>query len=194
MAVTRKTHVERYYGKDENSDAWVDVEIIDKLKFETGRGTAYSKTVLTLEYDNPKRKTEQKRIVNPDDEDQWIEIPVLKSLTIERGRGPAYQKTVYHFDNTERNRTRKVHTKRVVHNNISDEFLDGDGKPPRDPEEYLHAVRATDEQEEDQYVETAVIEKLLRETGRGPSYSKTWLHLEWETDPLMREPLIDADN
>ncbi len=152
MAKTRITHKKKVYNAD-NRDIWIVVERLDKLIIETGRGFQYQKVIYNFiwtgeqddgTWDNSESRTTIKRITNPDDDSQYVDLPVIDRVTVERGRGAQYQKTVHHFDNTEANMSRVVHTKTVHGSENPDDRLD-----------------------------VEVIEKLTREVGRAQAYQLT---------------------
>lgn len=152
----RKTHVERTYGKNENDDCWLDLEILDEL-VEDGDGG--QRTIRHFAC-KPKRKSNYLRVKNPEDEDQHVEIAVwdeYKATDVQRS-----------FANCKGPTTRNVTVKRITNRNIADEFLDGGfgGKPPRDPDIYKKAIEKSKDSNPDQYVCFEVI-KQSKETGTG---------------------------
>lgn len=189
--------VKRFYqDNDHDSDVWIDVEIVDELILERGRGPAYQKTrykFLTRDSDkNTVRETKTLTVKNPDDENTSVDIKITEALDIAGGVGPAYQRRHVIFDNGAKNDDRAVHIKRVIHNNIADEFLDENRNPPENAQDYLNAIIATDEQDFSQFLNVEVIDEFIIETGRGPAYQKTRYRLDHSGDILMADPLIAA--
>lgn len=151
MARTRIVHKKKVYNPN-NNEIWIEVERLDKLIVETGKGIAYQKTVYTFAWDNEQDdgtwdgsadRTTIKHITNPNDPSQFVDLPVIDRVIVETGRGIKYQKTVYRFDNTDANAARQTHNK-TVHGSDGTSTLD-----------------------------VEVIDKIIHESGRGIAYQKT---------------------
>lgn len=156
MAVTRVTHKKKvyHYSEDGVKDAnvWIELERLDKLIVETGRGFTYQKTIYNFVWNNELDdgtwdgsvdRTTVKRVKNPDNEGQWVDLPIIDFVIVETGKGITYRKTKHHFNNTDQNDARVTHTKTV-------KGTDGTSK-----------------------LDVDVIDKVIREFGRGFSYIKT---------------------
>jgi hypothetical protein len=201
----------RIYGKDNSeeeggsdcTECWIDLAIIDRISFDsyirnpiTGQ-SHYQRTTHHFNYqeddNNSTRDNTKKRVINPEDESQWIEVPIAFRIITEASSGVDYQKTRHWYDNTAENENREWHKKRVIHNNIDEEFLDADDKPPSDPTEYLNAVIASADQDEDQYIDVAAIDRIFTERGSGIDYQGRRMTLAWEDYPIMAEPLVPIE-
>lgn len=47
-----------------------------------------------------KRKTETKKVTNPDDENQFIDVELIKKLTVKGGSGLTFEKQILELKNT----------------------------------------------------------------------------------------------
>jgi hypothetical protein len=211
----RVAHVVRIYqDNDVTSDVWADVERIDKLPIETGKGFKYRKLIYSydwsehFEFDDPTAPldpdfVEYKKVRPPDsdpnDDSTVIKIPIRKKSRMESGKGFDYQETVYTHENGadgEAGDERKVHTRRVYHYDLSDGAVDEKGQPPRDPKDYLDAVQASSK-DESQYVDVELLESFRTKSGKGYTYQETVWTLnsssdptDPEADPLLVDPLV----
>jgi len=154
VTTTRETHKKKVYNSSDRK-IWIEVERLDKLIVETGKGPSYQKTVYNFLWENEnddgtwdgsdaEGKTTIKKIKNPDDESQFVELPIINYVIVETGKGRHYQKTKHWFDNTDANDARVTHTK-TVHGSADAEAR----------------------------LDVEVIEKIFREFGKGFAYQKT---------------------
>ena len=156
MTTTRETHKIKVYNFNDNGDKnpniWIEVERLDKLIVETGKGPSYQKTVYHFLWENEQDdgtwdgsadRTKIKRIKNPGNGAQYIDLPVIEYVDVETGKGPKYQRSRHHFDNSDENNSRVTHPKTVIGSD--------------------HVSR----------LEVEVIDKIIREYARGPLYIKT---------------------
>lgn len=209
----RKAHIFRVYKDDDpSSDTWVDIERIDSLTFETGRGMAYRKWYYSYDwgaFDPEDTETvAYKYITNPadgetsgistsppgDDRD-YIRVPVRKALTVESGRGPDYQKTTHTHENgssDEPRTTRNVHVRRVVHYDVPTDSLDQDGQPPSDPTDYFYALDAAS-MDNTSYIDVEVIDELITTTGSGYTWRQWTWSLNSAADSMLADPLKASD-
>jgi hypothetical protein len=198
LSEKRRVSVVRFYGKKEpggpdNSDSWVDVAILDSITIESGRGHQYQKITYTFEYadnENPVRKQTELKVKNPLDDTQYVTIPLVKRIKMKSGRQNQFQDRYVKFENVKENTVRKIHKKKVYHNNIADRYLDDDKKPPKDPQKYLDAVNGTAEQDKEQKLEVEVIDVIKFEINSRATWQDKNLHLNWKGDILMKEPLV----
>lgn len=149
---TRTTHKKKVYNSD-NHDLWIEVERLDKLIVENGRGASYQKVVYSFLWENEqddgtwdgsKDRTTVKRIENPLDSSQYVELPIIDKVIVETGRGQRYRKSVWHFENSDKNKSRVTHKKTVHGSENPSDTLD-----------------------------VEVIDNIHHEFGRGALYQKT---------------------
>jgi len=200
----RVVHVHRVFkDNDHESTSWVDVERIDELHLMIS-GTQRVHYVFdwqVLESDDYVGPT--KAIVNPHDENSKIDIPVREIIHVVGPKG-----TVTHqFINNVNNKSRRTHSRRIYHHEIKDSYL-VDGKPPRDPVDYLNSLG---NQDKDQFVDVEVIDQYITlgfdmnnvhgfsgnlMNGLINLFTPRWQRKQWlgtTDDPFMNEPLLESD-
>jgi hypothetical protein len=153
----RSTHIERVYGKGDNSDAWVDIEMLDRL---VDKGDKGQETVHQF-HCNPKesqRKGHKIRIENPDNKDQFVEVTIWDEYRTDD--------TVQKFANCKENKSRNKATKKVTKRDIDGQYLDDNKQPPANPKDYLNAIKSTNIEDKDHRVCVEVV-KTWDNRGRG---------------------------
>ena len=202
--VERRSHVIRLYKDDDpESDQWLDIERLDELRFKSGRAYQYRDKQWKFDWDNfdPESPTvTKKQIVDPNDEDNFIEVPVRNSIFVKEGRGTQFQDHRYKFVNNNSNTRRQTHSRRVYHHNIQDEYLDDDGQPPSNPDDYLGVLG---EQDIDQYVEVELLDSYLTDQNenrdaQGKLKTGAWQDKKWllnieDVDRLLKDPILETD-
>lgn len=218
----RKTHVERIYGKDEsedggpdNSDMWVDLEVVDRFvldtyhpgivgKFPSMLGQTSKWELAEDRGDLEKlREFKEKKVKNPDDEEQYVIVKVWDQTHADEGLLlPGSVKRNYeNADDGDGNKKKQrgeddrvVEVRKCVHRDIDDEWLtkgtdaegekieEGEEQPPRDPKEYLDAIKKTDSTDKDQYVKVEYI-KSWKSERFGPQ--ATWIDVELDNSILI---------
>lgn len=200
----RKSHVIRIYKDDDpNSDQWLDIERLDELKYKSGRKYQYRVKTWKFDWDDfdpHDPDVGKKRILDPNDESQetWVEVPVRDQITLHEATREQYQSKKYNFVNDNGNDTRETHSRLVYHHDIDDKYLDGNGQPPSDPEQYLNALG---DQDEEQYVEVELLGKYWTTEHEsidwpGRSHPSAWQGRKWiptENDRLLRDPILETD-
>lgn len=190
----RRSHVVRYWGKDENEDVWVDVEVLDRITFNGRQGNAprsnqFQKTTVNFAFkagehsgDN-RKQTKLKVYVDPDDKDRFVEIPATDAIAVKSRSKRQYQVANKRFDNNPQNRSRDSIVLKIVSNDIDEDKLEdnenGKKQPPSDPRDYYNAVLATNSMDEDQKLNVEVADKfgVLRASKRqsqGVRHSGLW--------------------
>lgn len=128
----KKTHVVRYYGKEntDNEDFWVDVETLDRITFNGRQGNISNKnqaqetTVNLADFaKDPGRKLFTVRVRNPQDDNQYIDIDINGTIEVNTRSKFQYQKTGRWFDSGFDNKSRKFLPLRIINNNIDDQYL-----------------------------------------------------------------------
>jgi hypothetical protein len=201
----RKTHIIRLYKDDDpESDQWIDIERLDELYFESGRGPQYREKKWKFDWDNfdPDSKTvTKKQIVDPNDENNFIEVPVRNSVFVHEARGDQYYSYKKKFLNNDSNRRRETVSRQVFYHEIKEEYLEVNGQPPSDPDDYLASLG---EQDMDQWVEVELLKQYWTDQkdnhdaqGKLRSASawqaKKWLYNDDDVDPLLRDPMLETD-
>lgn len=195
----RKTHVERFYGDEEsgNEDSWVDIELIDRLVVKGFHGKIHTKTFHYFQKSTTEmagREFTEVRIENPEDKDQFVTIKAYDEYSQRGFDINEFQpilpenvnyKTKRRHNNSRENEGRKVDIYKVTHKEIDDTYLDEDGQPPKDPRDYFDAVQATDEEDENQYVYTEVINEFTTKRGSGPRFQRTTFKLNQAGSELI---------
>jgi hypothetical protein len=200
----RVVHVQRIFQDDDpQSNIWVDVERIDELHLIIA-GTQrvhyiFNWDVLESDqYSGPK-----KTIVDPNDENSKIDIPVREVVHVVGPKG----KVAHQFLNGAGNLSRETHSRRIYHHEIKDSYL-VEGKPPRDPKDYLNSLG---DQDKDQFIDVEIIDAYItngfdKDDVHGfsqiladgvPKDSKARTQRKvWQgttDDPFMNEPLLESD-
>lgn len=149
-----------------------------------------------------KRSTENKRVHREDDEtglpieDQYIDVDIIADIDLDGILDRLFWGTQFKFDNSPENESRWGNVRRVVHCDIDDGFLDDDGgsrgpQPPRDPEDYLAAVRASNSTDKEQWVDIE-IPKVVR-TKRNAGFAYQGTKFIFEPDSLLLQSLPNDD-
>jgi hypothetical protein len=198
----RKSHIFRIYKDDDpQSDRWIDVERLDELSYHSGRGYQYrlKKWKFHWEDFDPDRAS-KKQIFDPKDEsgETWIEVPIRDGITVHESTGDQYQSNKHHYVKDASNRSRETHSRRVYNHEIKDEYLDADGQPPSDPEDYFNSLG---KQDLDQYVEIELLDRYWSKENesrdpQGKQKRSTWQKKRWtasENDPLLQDPMLETD-
>lgn len=181
MPKTRTTHVRRIKNAD-NENVWIDVERVDKIvNKQEGQGGLYRKTTRQMfwgdETDDaahPTREMTELRVEKPSYQGTFVLINVIDKQKTRRGQGPDYKKKYKWFSNLKENNTaREVSFRRVYHWDTETDPNDDGGT------EY---VRVEGTEDRAQYLDVAVIEKLIQRRGQGPSYKKRTY--QFNTDPI----------
>lgn len=191
LELKRKTHIKRFHAKDKHGsedpqvwtddpDVWIDIEITDSLVIEQGRGINFRRLKFQFDDSIKTRKTDKKKIKNPDDASQYVEIEMLNELVAETGRGVDFKRVTWKMDNSDGNTQRKTDTYKVYHYDIEEAKLrEPDAKKP---------VPLTDPRvDKSQRVEVEVINSLMIETGRGINYQRTTIEFDQTSLPGARE-------
>lgn len=177
MAKSRTTHVFRAAARD-NPDVWFDVERTDKFISVDRLGQPhYKKTTrnmfwgdeYAIPYEHPTRRTREIEIQNPQDETIVIPLHVVDRLVTRRQQGPLYLKsTKIYANDIARNQTRIYSVRRVFHWETETDPRDDGGV------EYARVDGSIDRS---QYIDVAVIEKLVTRSGKGPGFKqKTYVY------------------
>jgi hypothetical protein len=168
---TRTTHVWREKNEDDD-EIWVDIQRVDKIvSNEEGQGILYRKTTRKMFWDDeadpeahPTRKTKTLRVEDPGDEDTFVTVRTIEKQITRRGQGLDFKKTTKKFVNDKDiNTVREYSVRRVYH-------WDTEGDPSEDGGLNYNRIDGT--KDESQYVDVAVIEKLVQTRGQGLGYKK----------------------
>jgi hypothetical protein len=162
----RVTRIKRIFQNDDkDSDTWIDVERIEELWVETGKGADWQERHYTFDwddFDNNDQQNSKKKISNPDDPDTFVEVPIRSGATLVM-RGARYQQYIHTFLNDETNKSRRTHSRKIYHYDIDADRLK-DGQPPSRPFEYKSARKDKDE---DQHVEVEILEDYISSSRAG---------------------------
>jgi hypothetical protein len=204
----RTSHIKRIYQNDDpESDVWIDIERIDELWRATEHGSDGQESHWIFDWNSfDPSQAPTKRITDSQDNTNGIDVPVRAGYFMRSSiDGQAAQ---YEFINDATNQARLTHSRRIYHHEIKVAYVDGDGNPPRDPEDYLNSLG---DQDQSQYVDVEVIDanwsgqKRLRDlhgqrikTFVGllkaiNAYKQRKKWLSSDQDRLLREPLLDSD-
>jgi hypothetical protein len=189
MAVVRVSHVFRVYqDDDQTSDTWIDIERIDKLVFETGSGLLFERYIFEYDWKSfDSKKAVKKEIKNPSDEKDVVKVPIRRSITLEANGGQTYQKAIHDYANDPENVTRVSHTRQVDHYDLDDSFLDEQGQPPRDPNNYINAVQKDSKEDGgDNPFKVEIIKEFISTSGTGFTWQKHIWSLDSDKDELLQ--------
>jgi hypothetical protein len=200
----RVVHVQRIFqDRDPQSHTWVDVERIDELHLIVA-GTqrmhyVFNWDVLESEgYAGPK-----KTIIDPNDKNSKIDIPIREVVHVVGPKG----KVAHQFLNDANNLSRETHSRRIYHHAIKPSYL-SDGKPPRNPRDYLNSLG---NQDKDQFVDVEILDAYITtgfdkddvhghsqiladgvpKDSKARTQRKVWQGIT--DDPFMNEPLLESD-
>lgn len=200
--MARKAHVIRIYKDDDpNSDQWIDIERLDELAFESGRGYQYRLKRWKFNWDEfVPDDDDKKKIVDPENKDNFIEVPVRGDVYVEEASKAQFQGYRYKFINDDTNQSRRTHSRRVYHHDIDKGRLDNSGQPPRDPNEYRDSLG---DQDKEQHVDVELLdaywtnEKESHDAQGKPKIS-SWQQKQWslkigDDDPLLNDPILETD-
>lgn len=200
----RVVHVQRIFQDgDPQSNTWVDVERIDELHLIVA-GTQRVHYIFNWDvleskgYDGP-----IKTVVNPNDENSKIDIPVREVVHVVGPKG----NVAHQFLNDASNLSRETHSRRIYHHAIKNAYL-SEGKPPRDPQQYLNSLGG---QDKDQFIDVEIIDAYITigfdkddihgfsqiladgvpKDSKARTQRKAWQGTT--DDPFMNEPLLISD-
>lgn len=205
-AVLRKSHVKRIYKDDDpESDQWIDIERIDELRFESKKQLPWREKRWTFDWDSfdpdgvdvdgkeiPKKKIKE----HPDDSDNdAIAVPVRAVVMVTQGKEQQYQAYKHYFINDDSNSTRETHSRHVFHYDITNNMLDDNKQPPRNPDDYLNALGDKDK---DQFVEVEILDKYWTNehesrNDHGDRKAGNWQEKKWLIDSDVDQLLKDRD-
>jgi hypothetical protein len=148
----------------------------------------------------------KKLIQDPQDESKptdpgasVVQVPVRGMVFVNEGIDYQWQGYKHYFINDASNATRETHSRLVYHHDISEKYLDDDGNPPSDPQDYLNALG---DQDEGQYLEVEILDGYWTDEheGRDDQGNKkpsTWQEKKWlldsTDDPLLQDPIVGSD-
>lgn len=198
----RKAHIKRIFkDNDTQSDTWVDVERIEELNVViAGRQTVRYK----FDWDNTS-SFDKKTLTDPHDQENKIDIPIRKSVRLE---GPNGVRNHY-FLNTDSNKSRQTHSRRVYHHEIKQDYLEAENQPPKEPERYKDSLGR---QDKDVFIDVELLDaywmagdtisdvhghagRAFRGRTDGSSsvrgQNRKWLGTV--DDELLKEPMVQSD-
>lgn len=204
--VTRKSHIKRIYKDDDPTNSqWIDVERLDELRFVSKIQYPWREKRWVFDWagfnpDGPNVTKKRIKQYRDDPDSDAIAVPARDMVAVTEGKEKYYQGYNHFFINDEGNTTRETHSRRIYHHDISEDNLDSNHNPPRDPQQYLNALG---DQDQDQFIDVELLDKFWtnQNEGRGPHgeikegawQEKKWLLNDQNVDPLLREPLFDSD-
>jgi hypothetical protein len=211
----RKSHIQRIYKNDDpETGVWVDVERLDELHFVSKINFPWREKIWQFDWnsfdpngtDLDGNEIPKKLVQDPNDDSDpndpaasVVQVPVRAMVFVNEGKDYQWQGYKHYFINDDSNATRETHSRLVYHHDISEDYLDDDGNPPSDPQDYLNALG---DQDDGQYLEVEILDKYWTDEHEGrddqgnekPSVwqEKKWL-LDSTDDPLLQDPIVESD-